>query len=76
MVFGEENKNKVFFNKKIKGCGYIDMGGGVKENEGEGVVREFYIFLVLLIFNFLEEFKKYEKMIVFNFDLSKEKVEV
>lgn len=76
MVFGEENKNKAFFNKKIKGRGYIDTGGGAKENEGEGVVREFYTPLVPPTFNFLEEFKKYEKMIVFNFDLSKEKIEV
>ncbi|KAA9176444.1 cell division protein FtsK [Enterococcus durans] len=71
MVYGDENKNKAFFNKKIKGRGYIDTGGGAKEEEGEGVVREFYTPFVPPTFNFLEYFKTYEKMIVFDFDIKK-----
>lgn len=60
MVFGEDNKNKAFFNKPIKGRGYID--------NGENVVREFYSPFVPADYNFLEEFAKVEKMIEFDFE--------
>ncbi|MGM0162851.1 FtsK/SpoIIIE domain-containing protein [Enterococcus sp. DIV1059_2] len=55
MVYGEESKNKAFFNKPIKGRGYID--------DGSGVVREFYSPFVPKTYNFLDEFKKLECMI-------------
>lgn len=60
MVFGEDSKNKAFFNKPVKGRGYID--------NGENVVREFYSPLVPANYNFLEEFAKVEKMIEFDFE--------
>lgn len=60
MVFGEESKNKAFFNKGIKGRGYID--------DGNGVVREFYSPYVPKTYNFLAEFAKYDQMIVLDFE--------
>ena len=60
MVFGDENKNKSFFNKSIKGRGYILIEGGEGETDS---VREFYTPLVPKGYNFLEEFKKYDEMI-------------
>lgn len=59
MVFGDENKNKAFFNKKIKGRGYID--------DGNGVVREFYSPYVPPTYNFLAEFANFENMIVIDY---------
>jgi DNA segregation ATPase FtsK/SpoIIIE-like protein len=65
MVFGEESKNKAFFNKGIKGRGYID--------DGNGVVREFYSPYVPKTYNFLAEFAKYDQMIVLDFENKKAK---
>ncbi|MHC5216843.1 FtsK/SpoIIIE domain-containing protein [Enterococcus sp. LJL128] len=59
MVFGDENKNKPFFNKKIKGRGYVD--------DGSSVPREFYSPLVPKHYKFLEEFGKIDKMIEMDF---------
>lgn len=59
MVFGDENKNKPFYNKKIKGRGYVD--------DGSSVPREFYSPLVPKSYNFLEEFAKVDKMIEVDF---------
>jgi len=64
MVFGDESKNKAFFNKPIKGRGYID--------DGSGVVREFYSPFVPKSYNFLEEFKKYDHMIELDMQNKKE----
>lgn len=56
MAFGQENKNKPFFNKKIKGRGYC--------LNSSGMPREFYAPFVPNTYNFFEEFKKFKKMIV------------
>lgn len=56
MVFGDDSKNKAFYNKKVKGRGYID--------DGNGVIREFYSPLVPKTYKFLDEFLKFDEMIV------------
>lgn len=45
MMFGEQNKD--YFNKPIKGRGYVDTGGSV--------ISEFYTPLVPKSFDFLSE---------------------
>lgn len=64
MTFGDENKNKVFINKRIKGRGYVD--------DGSAVVREFYSPLVPRGYDFMKEFAKFDRMIVA--DLTEKKV--
>jgi hypothetical protein len=68
MVFGEENKNKPFYNKPIKGRGYIDLGTGTP--------REFYAPLVPRTFDFIKEFEKLDKMIELDMDRNDESSEV
>lgn len=60
MVYGDDQKNKAFFNKKIKGRGYIDGGNGT--------VSEFYAPFVPKTYKFLEVFKQFKEMITLNFD--------
>jgi hypothetical protein len=61
MVFGDDNKNKPFYNKRFKGRGYLDTGSSVPQ--------ELYAPFVPKSYKFLEEFAKYDKMIEIDFDL-------
>lgn len=54
MMFGDENKNKAFFNKDIRGRGY--------KYDSSGVPSEFYAPLVPSDFQFMTEFRKIQPM--------------
>lgn len=55
MTFGDEHKNKVFYNKNLKGRGYI--------YEGAGTPQEFYAPFVPSDFDFQKAFRAFTSMI-------------
>lgn len=54
MTFGNDQKNKAFVNKSIKGRGYVD--------DGSSVPREFYAPFVPRKYDFIAELKKIPSM--------------
>lgn len=60
MMFGDEHKNKSFFNKKIRGRGYVSDSGAMPQ--------EFYSPLIKKDFNFMTEFGKFKEMITLKMD--------
>ena len=67
MVFGSENK-KQFFNKRIKGRGYIDLGGTV--------ITEFYSPFVPKEYDFLRNIREMDLLPTVKLDVEKEVIEV